>query len=184
MILIALFVAVSIGFNLYRAWNVVICSCSVVKFFWSYKLLTWNPDRYTANLVFENSNFDRQTKIQTVYHRPIGFAYKKIGGEVLIIGEQYKIYKYVITQIAKKCGSNVENVCKKHIAIICNTLETDILGAENANKSMNCNIDSILVMTGMTARSMQDDEKSDVFLMKKFFERKRTQLIQTNTVLN
>lgn len=27
-------------------------------------------------------------------------------------------------------------------------------------------------MTGMTARSMQDDEKSDVFLMKKFFERK------------
>ena len=52
------------------------------------------------------------------------------------------------------------------------TLETDILGAENANKSMNCNIDSILVMTGMTARSMQDDEKSDVFLMKKFFERK------------
>ena len=66
----------------------------------------------------------------------------------------------------------MENVCKKHIAIICNTLETDILGAENANKSMNCNIDSILVMTGMTARSMQDDEKSDVFLMKKFFERK------------
>ena len=52
------------------------------------------------------------------------------------------------------------------------TLETDILGAENANKSMNCNIDSILVMTGMTARSMQDDEKSDVFLMKKFFEKK------------
>ena len=52
------------------------------------------------------------------------------------------------------------------------TLETDILGAENASKSMNCNIDSILVMTGMTARSMQDDEKSDVFLMKKFFERK------------
>jgi hypothetical protein len=27
-------------------------------------------------------------------------------------------------------------------------------------------------MTGMTARSMQDDEKSDVFLMKKFFEKK------------
>ena len=52
------------------------------------------------------------------------------------------------------------------------TLETDILGAENASKSMNCNIDSILVMTGMTARSMQDDEKSDVFLMKKFFEKK------------
>ena len=52
------------------------------------------------------------------------------------------------------------------------TLETDILGAKNASKSMNCNIDSILVMTGMTARSMQDDEKSDVFLMKKFFEKK------------
>ena len=28
-------------------------------------------------------------------------------------------------------------------------------------------------MTGMTARSMQDDEKSDAFLMKKFFEKKR-----------
>ena len=84
-------------------------------------------------------------------------------------------------QITKRCGSNVENVCKKHIAIICNTLETDILGAKNANKSMNCNIDSILVMTGMTARSMQDDEKSDVFLMKKFLrkkERRRHKLTQ------
>ena len=66
----------------------------------------------------------------------------------------------------------MEDVCKKHIAMVGDTLETDILGAENANKSMNCNIDSILVMTGMTARSMQDDEKSDVFLMKKFFEKK------------
>ena len=66
----------------------------------------------------------------------------------------------------------MEDVCKKHIAMVGDTLETDILGAENANKSMNCNIDSILVMTGMTARSMQDDEKSDVFLMKKFFEEK------------
>ena len=66
----------------------------------------------------------------------------------------------------------MEDVCKKHIAMVGDTLETDILGAENASKSMNCNIDSILVMTGMTARSMQDDEKSDVFLMKKFFEKK------------
>ena len=70
------------------------------------------------------------------------------------------------------CGSSVEDICKKYIAIVGNTLETGILGAKNANKSMNCNIDSILVMTGMTARSMQDDEKSDVFLMKKFFEKK------------
>ena len=75
-------------------------------------------------------------------------------------------------QITKRCVSNVENVCKKHIATICNTLETDILGAENANKSMNCNIDSILTMTGMIARSMQDDEKSGVFLIKKFLRKK------------
>ena len=66
----------------------------------------------------------------------------------------------------------MEDILKKHIAMVGDTLETDILGAENASKSMNCNIDSILVMTGMTARSMQDDEKSDVFLMKKFFEKK------------
>ena len=84
-------------------------------------------------------------------------------------------------QIAKMCGSSVEDICKKHIVIVGNTLETGILGAKNANKSMNCNIDSILVMTGMTARSMQDDEKSDVFLMKKFLrkkERRRHKLTQ------
>lgn len=51
-----------------------------------------------------------------------------------------KIYKYVITQITKKCGSSVEDVYKKHIAIIGDTPETDILGAENASKSINCNI--------------------------------------------
>ena len=78
----------------------------------------------------------------------------------------------------------MKDICKKHMAIIGNIFETDILDAENASKSMNCNIDSILTMTGMIARSMQDDEKSDVFLMKKFFEKKGTQLIQTNTVLN
>ena len=64
------------------------------------------------------------------------------------------------------------------------TLETDILGAENANKSMNCNIDSILVMTGMTARSMQDNERSDVFLMKKFFNKKGNSTEQTAIVSN
>ena len=66
----------------------------------------------------------------------------------------------------------MEDVCKKHIAMVGDTLETDILGAENASKSMNCNIDSILVMTGMTARSMQDDEKYDAFLIKKFLRKK------------
>ena len=55
----------------------------------------------------------------------------------------------------------MEDICKKYIAIVGNTLETGILGAENANKSMNCNIDSILVMSGMTALSMKDDEKYD-----------------------
>ena len=136
-------------------------------------LVVSNPDRYTTNLVFENPNSDRQIKVQTVHHGSIGLAYEKVGGEVFIIGKPYdKIYKYAITQIAKRYGSSVEDVCKKHIAMVGDTLETDILGAENASKSMNCSIDSILVMTGMTARSMQDDEKSDVFLMKKFFEEK------------
>lgn len=84
----------------------------------------------------------------------------------------------------KSAISTWKTFVKKHIAIVGNTLETDILGTENANKSMNCNIDSIPVMTGMTARNMQDDEKYDTFLMKKFFKRKGTQPTQTNTVLN
>ena len=39
-------------------------------------------------------------------------------------------------------------------------------------------------MTGMTARSMQDNERSDVFLMKKFFNKKGNSTEQTAIVSN
>ena len=58
------------------------------------------------------------------------------------------------------------------MAIIGDIFKTDILGSRTLTSRRTCNIDSILMMTGMTARSMQDDEKYDAFLIKKFLRKK------------
>lgn len=54
------------------------------------------------------------------------------------------------------------------MAIIGDIFKTDILGSRTLTSRRTCNIDSILMMTGMIARNMQGYKKFDAFLMKSF----------------
>ena len=63
---------------------------------------------------------------------------------------------------------------KKHMAIIGDIFKTDILGSRTLTSRRTCNIDSILMMTGMIARNMQGYKKFDAFLMKSFWEKRDT----------
>ncbi|MDR3179641.1 MAG: HAD hydrolase-like protein [Holosporaceae bacterium] len=116
-------------------------------------LVVANPDIFAYGSINDSSK-----KVPIITQGCIGKYYEKLGGKVVYFGKPYPgIFEYA------KQFTNPHD----RIAMIGDTPWTDIVGANN------CNIDSILVMTGITDNfchqmdhALSDKEKIDVLLDK------------------
>jgi ribonucleotide monophosphatase NagD (HAD superfamily) len=85
----------------------------------------------------------------------IGQAYENMGGKVFAIGKPFlQIYRNALQKLEKARGLTPEEIHQMRIAMVGDTLETDILGAQNASENIGCKIDGILVMSGIFAGEM------------------------------
>jgi HAD superfamily hydrolase (TIGR01450 family) len=115
-----------------------------------------NPDKFAICQVRETPDSTKYVAKPIVKQGFIAETYKKMGGEIFAVGKPFpQIYRYAIEELAKETGESVKNICKKRMAMIGDTLETDILGARNANEEIGCKIDGILVLTGISAGEMK-----------------------------
>ena len=76
--------------------------------------------------------------------------YKKIGGKVIDISKPSSvIFDFVFNTIQMAYNINIKN---KKIIMIGDTIETDILGANNTTNNLNIKVDSMLTLSGVTAK--------------------------------
>ncbi|MDR2628853.1 MAG: HAD hydrolase-like protein [Puniceicoccales bacterium] len=114
-----------------------------------------NPDKIALCAVLETPDAGEYTPKLIVKQGLLAQTYENMGGEVFAIGKPYpQIYRHALENLATAMGISLEDICKKRIAMVGDSLETDILGAKNASEDMGCSIDSILVLSGISARDI------------------------------
>ncbi|MDR2777127.1 MAG: HAD hydrolase-like protein [Puniceicoccales bacterium] len=114
-----------------------------------------NPDKIAPCAVLETPDTKEYTAKPIVQQGFLAQTYENMGGEVFAVGKPYpQIYRYTLENLATAMGISLEDICKKRIAMVGDSLETDILGAKNASKDMACSIESILVLSGISARDI------------------------------
>ncbi|MDR1528119.1 MAG: HAD hydrolase-like protein [Puniceicoccales bacterium] len=114
-----------------------------------------NPDKIALCAVLETPDAGEYTAKPMVKQGFLAQTYENMGGEVFAVGKPYpQIYRHALENLATAMEISLEDVCKKRIAMVGDSLETDILGAKNASKDMGCSIDSILVLSGISARDI------------------------------
>lgn len=120
-------------------------------------LLVANPDKYASVGVLNPENGTEYIKQLVVRQGSLGEAYVKMGGEVLFIGKPYpEVYEFALHFAAKNEHVTFSDLKNKKIAMIGDTLETDILGAQNASKKFGLNVESILTDTGISYRELSE----------------------------
>jgi HAD superfamily hydrolase (TIGR01450 family) len=114
-----------------------------------------NPDKVAICSVLETPDAKEYVPKLTVRQGLIAETYRDMGGEILAIGKPFaRIYQYALERIAATTGESIEAIRSKRIAMIGDSIDTDILGAKNASKELSLKIDSILVLTGVTGKEM------------------------------
>ncbi|MDR2432188.1 MAG: HAD hydrolase-like protein [Puniceicoccales bacterium] len=114
-----------------------------------------NPDKIVLRAVLETPDAREYIAKPMVKQGLLAQTYENMGGEVFAIGKPYpQIYRHTLENLSMAMEISLENICKKRIAMVGDSLETDILGAKNASKDMGCSIDSILVLSGISARDI------------------------------
>jgi HAD superfamily hydrolase (TIGR01450 family) len=114
-----------------------------------------NPDKIALCAVLENPDSEEYVPKPMVKQGLLAKTYENMGGEVFAIGKPYpQIYRHALENLAATMGISLEDICKKHIAMVGDSLETDIWGAKNASDDLGCSIDSILVLSGISARDI------------------------------
>ncbi|MDR2603583.1 MAG: HAD hydrolase-like protein [Puniceicoccales bacterium] len=134
-----------------------------------------NPDKIALCAVLETPNAREYTSKPIVKQGLLARTYESMGGEVFAVGKPYpQIYRYTLENLAMAMGISLEDICKKRIAMVGDSLETDILGAKNASKDMGCSIDSILVLSGISARDIaRTYGKISSEIVNKFFSQEK-----------
>jgi len=85
-------------------------------------------------------------------------AYKDLGGEVTEVGKPYsEIYDYAYNLLERKYGISKEELKTKKIAMIGDTIRTDIQGAINSTNELGIKVDSFLTLTGVSAKDIDKD---------------------------
>lgn len=87
----------------------------------------------------------------------IAKAFKEIGGDVLEIGKPYNnIYEYAYKLLENKYNISKEKLKTKKIAMIGDTIRTDIQGAINSTNELGVKVDSFLTLTGVSAKDIDE----------------------------
>ncbi|MDR1457438.1 MAG: HAD hydrolase-like protein [Puniceicoccales bacterium] len=114
-----------------------------------------NPDKVALCAALETPDAGAYTPKPIVKQGFLAQTYENMGGEVFAVGKPYpQIYRHTLENLATAMGISLGDICKKRIAMVGDSLETDILGAKNASENMGCSIDSILVLSGISARDI------------------------------
>jgi ribonucleotide monophosphatase NagD (HAD superfamily) len=118
------------------------------------QLLVANPDKFAICSVWDPKASSHVPKI-IVKQGSIADLYIKMGGKVLTIGKPFPhIYGHALRRLAKLRGWQWADIPGKSIAMIGDSLETDISGANNAGEAFGCKMDGILVMTGISGAAI------------------------------
>ncbi|MDR1413432.1 MAG: HAD hydrolase-like protein [Puniceicoccales bacterium] len=139
-------------------------------------LVLANPDKFAVCHVLETPESAKYVPKLVAKQGLVAEAYESLGGKVLAMGKPFpQIYHHALEKLAAARRNSVEQICKSRIAMIGDTLETDILGARNASENMGCKIDSILVLTGISAGDMRKSMAGETTIdaMDNFFAAKK-----------
>lgn len=118
-------------------------------------MLVANPDKFAFIGTSSSHDSNDYTPKLVVRQGAIGEAYAKLGGEVKFIGKPYpEVYRYALNIAAELHGTPFERLGGLKIAMIGDTLETDILGAQNATSEFGIKVDGILVKSGISGQDM------------------------------
>jgi ribonucleotide monophosphatase NagD (HAD superfamily) len=118
-------------------------------------MLISNPDEFAVCQVLETPDATEYSLVPIAKQGLIAKRYAKMGGEVLAIGKPFtRIFRYAFDKLSKRLGEPLSEIYKKRIAMIGDTLETDVTGARNASAKIGCNIDGVLVLTGISGSEM------------------------------
>ncbi len=114
-------------------------------------LLVPNPDKFASVGVLDSPDDKQYVSRLVVRQGSLGEEYIKMGGEVYFIGKPYPVvYEFALKRAAKVLNKTLSDLSSLRIAMIGDTLETDILGAQNASDALGLKIDGILVDTGIS----------------------------------
>jgi ribonucleotide monophosphatase NagD (HAD superfamily) len=120
-------------------------------------MLVANPDRFAFIGVSDSHDSQNYTPRLVARQGIIGEAYAKLGGEVKFIGKPYpEIYRFALDTVASARGMRFGKLGVLRIAMVGDTLETDILGAHMATSATGVKVDSILVKSGISCGAMLD----------------------------
>jgi HAD superfamily hydrolase (TIGR01450 family) len=118
-------------------------------------MLIANPDKFAFIGTSHSHDSKDYTPKLVVRQGCIGEAYTQLGGEVKFIGKPYpEVYRYALNATAKLHGIHFDRLGSLKFAMIGDTIETDILGAQNATSEFGIKIDGILVKSGITGQDM------------------------------
>ncbi|MDR1255688.1 MAG: HAD hydrolase-like protein [Puniceicoccales bacterium] len=118
-------------------------------------MLVANPDKFAFIGATHSHDSKEYTPKLVVRQGSIGEAYAQLGGEVKFIGKPYaEVYRYALNIAAQLHGLQFEQLNRLRIAMIGDTLETDVLGARNATAELGIEIDAILAQSGISGRDM------------------------------
>ena len=121
-------------------------------------LVIANPDKFAICSVLPTPDASEYVTMQIAKQGYIAETYAAMGGEIFAVGKPFpQIYRYALEKLAVATGESFDDIREKHIAMVGDTLDTDILGAKNANAAFGCAIDGILVLTGISAESIGKD---------------------------
>ncbi|MDR1433321.1 MAG: HAD hydrolase-like protein [Puniceicoccales bacterium] len=117
-----------------------------------------NPDKFAVCSVLPSQDAAEYVTMPIAKQGLIAEAYAAMGGEVFATGKPFpQIYGYALEKLAKTTGEGFDDIHKKRIAMVGDTIDTDILGAKNASAALHCSIEGILVLTGISAESISRD---------------------------
>jgi HAD superfamily hydrolase (TIGR01450 family) len=120
-------------------------------------MLIANPDKFAFVGTSDSHNSRNYVPKLVIRQGSIGEAYENLGGEVKFIGKPYpEVYRHALNSAAKLRGIRFDQLNNLKIAMIGDTLETDILGARNATSEFGVEVDGILVGSGISGRDMFD----------------------------
>lgn len=133
-------------------------------------LLIANPDKFASVGVLDKEGGEKYVTQLVVRQGSLGQEYLKMGGEVCFIGKPYPmVYECALQLAANKLNITFNDLKDLSIAMIGDTLETDILGAKNATKEFGISIDGILTDTGISYKALIESGYNSLEARKEYY---------------
>lgn len=120
-------------------------------------VLNANPDLRAAEAPKATEKNPNPTPNFVIRQGSIAKKLEEMGLEVHQSGKPYvPVYNYVLNILRTKFKWSDKKISEAKMCMIGDTLETDILGAANATRALDVNIESVLTLSGVAANMTRD----------------------------